>query len=104
MVSSEQFHEVGRSVNRRVQAIKETAEAFEMSELSQKLSATRSRGRMGKTLIKAGVALIAVPDPITDIPGGALVVAGVAISKFKDCVGIQDLKEEVVKTFSNLRI
>lgn len=104
MVMPGSLHVLHESVKRRAATAVDVAVAMDMTEVSDRLSATRKRGHAGKTLIKAGVALIAIPDPISDVPGAALALTGVAIAKFSDCVGIQDLKDEVAKTLSELSI
>jgi len=68
-------------------------------ELTRELRSTRKlwRGGNNSTLIKVGLALIALPDPtISDIIGSALVAAGLIQLKMKH----SDLHvEDVYKTF-----
>jgi len=73
-----------------------------MCELTKELQSTRKLWRKGNNsiLIKAGLALIAFPDPIlSDILGAGLVAAGLIQTKIKNSVLHV---EDVYKTFPQL--
>jgi len=70
-----------------------------MRELSRELQSTQKLWRKGNNpvLIKAGLALIAFPDPtISDIVGSALIAAGLIHMKMKNSTLHM---EDVYKTF-----
>lgn len=79
-------------------------------ELTRELRSTRKLWREGSnsTLIKAGLALIALPDPtITDIIGSAMVAAGLIQLKTKNsALHVEDVYKtfpQVLKELSSLR-
>jgi len=52
--------------------------------------------------MKAGIALIAVPDPITDVPGIIMVAGGYIISRLWEANGITDIQKELRKTIASI--
>ncbi|MEM3637169.1 MAG: hypothetical protein QXX17_04110 [Conexivisphaerales archaeon] len=94
--------ELKRHVRRRADTYREVANAIDMTDAARDLKRTKGKGRLGKTLMKAGVALIAVPDPITDVPGIIMLAGGYVISKFWESPGINDLAKELRTTLEKL--
>jgi|SRR5579875_41112 hypothetical protein len=87
---------------RRTLAYRDLANSLEMSDVSRKIARMKGRGKIARGLIKAGIALIAVPDPITDVPGIIMVAGGYIISKIWEANGISDIPKELRKTLSSL--
>jgi len=100
-VNTEEAKDLAEILNRLSKSRKETADTINgvMQGFTKELRSTQKLWRKGKNsfLIKAGLALIAFPDPtITDILGSALVAAGVVQLKVK---GSALYVEDVYKTF-----
>jgi len=80
---------------------KETANV--MSELTRELKLSKHlwKKNNGSSLVKVGLTLIAIPDPliVTDVVGAALVTAGVIQTKVKNS---KLHVEDVYKTFPKI--
>lgn len=64
---------------------------------------TMKRSSPGKEMFKIGVALTFLPEPVTVIPGVPLMLAGLAISRMKSSIGIQDVASELLESYQALR-
>jgi len=100
-VNTEEAKDLVELLNRLGTSRKETANMINavMQGFTKELSTTQKLWRRGNNsfLIKAGLALIALPDPtITDIFGSALVAAGILQLKMKSSTLHM---EDVYKTF-----
>jgi hypothetical protein len=95
--------EVKNNILRRTRNIAEVMSAVDISSIMPRLRGVGRRRSVGKRVIKAGLALMAVPDPVTDVPGAALIAAGVVMSKYCDCVSIDDLSREMTGLTRSLR-
>jgi len=101
-VMEKQIQEVKAHAERRALAYRDLATSLDMSDVKKTISRTRGRGKIAKSLIKAGIALIAVPDPITDVPGIVMVAGGYIISKLWESNGISDITKELRKTLTSI--
>lgn len=81
---------------------KEVASSMDTSLSIEMMKRMKGRGKFGKKMIKAGIALIAVPDPITDVPGVMLVAAGYLAERFWSSYGFEDVSKELRKTMQIL--
>jgi hypothetical protein len=94
--------EIKSHAKRRASAYRDLANSLDMNDVSRKIARTKGRGKIGKSLMKAGIALIAVPDPITDVPGIIMVGGGYIISRLWEANGITDIQKELRKTIASI--
>lgn len=99
----QELDKIKAHLTRRADSYIELARALDMKRVESSIKQTRGRGGIGKKMIKAGIALIAVPDPITDIPGLFLLAGGYLASKFWESAGIDDIRRELNRALSCLK-
>lgn len=63
----------------------------------------RRRSSLGKKMLKTGLALTILPEPITVIPGVPLMVAGLAVDRTRSSIGLQDVSKDLHASFKELR-
>ena len=64
----------------------------------------RERPKVGRKMVKIGTAMVLTPEPFGDIPGGILILGGLAMAKYRDPTGLADLKPNLRKFFSEFEL
>ncbi|MDG6940204.1 MAG: hypothetical protein JRN39_07375 [Nitrososphaerota archaeon] len=100
----EEAKEMKSHVRRRLGAAKDLRAATDMGDVRTSVGRLKGGGKLGRKLTKAGMALIAIPDPVTDVPGAVMVASGLAISRLKDSASLSDIQQEVKRIADALRL
>lgn len=98
--------DAARSVRRRASVGAEVAAALDTRMVARHVERLTKPKSPGKTMKKAGVALIAAPDPVTGVAGVALVASSVALRK-KDPASLGTIAQEtrkILREIQSLRI
>jgi hypothetical protein len=91
------------SIKRVVAAKSAVASSLDASELKANVNRLSKPGSPASAMKKAGLALIvATPDPVTAVPGVALIAASYA-SKKNDPAKLDDLAVEAKKIFRDVQ-
>ena len=91
------------SLTRLRETKRSVASSVDTKDVSRHLTRVSKPGSPSSTLKKAGVALIVVtPDPITAVPGVALIAASYA-TKRKEPAKLDDLAVETKKILSEIQ-
>src|SRR5579875_232983 len=104
------FKDGSRSARREARFLREFSERVQDSafplrvkETSESLKGlTRQRRNYGDSLIKAGVALLVIPDPITDAAAIPVLAAGKLLSS-RQSSNLKDVYNNLSKSLSNLK-
>ncbi|MDA4120949.1 MAG: hypothetical protein OK404_00905 [Thaumarchaeota archaeon] len=89
------------SLSRRADSKAEVASATNPAPVLRKIRTLTKPGSPTSTMRKVGVALIAAPDPITGIPGVALVASSYLL-KSKEPATLANLAQETRKVLRDL--
>jgi hypothetical protein len=96
-------HSVAESLTRVAEARSSVAESVDTSKVKSHISKLSNPGSPSSAMRKAGVALIVgIPDPITAVPGVALLAASYA-SKRRDPTRLDDLAAETRKILRDIQ-
>ena len=94
---------VADSVIRINEAKARVASSIDTKHVSQHVAKLSKPGSLSSTLKKAGVALIVgTPDPVTAVPGAALIAASYA-AKRRDPTKLDDLAQETRKILREIQ-
>lgn len=91
-----------KSIARVAKERAETAEAVKSTESVRATRRALKPASMASGMRKAGIALIATPDPITGVPGVAL-LASSFVAKRKEPAGLDHLAKEARKLLRDLQ-
>lgn len=91
-----------KSTERIARDASETACALAMKDVGASVRATTRESKIHSKLRNTGIALLVAPDPITDIPGLALLVASHIVKK-REAVSLNTLSLEFRKTMKELQ-
>ena len=83
-----------------------SSRALDNSEVRSRLAQATNPRTLSGGMKKLGIALVAAPDPITGIPGVALLVSSVAVKR-REPVGVAHLAKEtrkILREMESLRI
>ncbi|MEM3185631.1 MAG: hypothetical protein QXQ39_02985 [Conexivisphaerales archaeon] len=94
---------IEENLKERLPIAMQFAEAMHMEQTKLHIGRLYQKSDIGKKMVKAGIALIAIPDPVTDIPGAAMAVSGAMINRYKSSIAITDLKRELRSMLANLQ-
>lgn len=98
--------EAEESIRRRSKASAEVAAALDAGPVVRHVENLTKPKSPGGTMKKAGIALIAAPDPVTGVAGVALVASAVALRK-REPASLKNLAQEtrkIMREMQSLRI
>jgi hypothetical protein len=90
------------SVGRVVEAQSEVGSKLDLAKFSRSMDALTDPKSPGSTMKKAGVALIAAPEPITGVAGVVLVASSVALRK-NEPASLSSLAQETRKLLREIQ-
>jgi ppGpp synthetase/RelA/SpoT-type nucleotidyltranferase len=90
-----------KSAMRIADCINEVGKSLTMKEVRKAIQDTKKESSLHSKMKKTGLALLAMPDPLTDIPGLALIVAS-HFMKRRESASIMTLSSEIRKTLKDL--
>lgn len=94
---------VADSLSRLSEAKAQAASSIDVAPVSRQMDKLSRPGSPSSTLKKAGVALIvATPDPLTAVPGVALIATSYAVKR-RDPVKLDDLAAETRRILRDLQ-
>lgn len=96
------LHSAAGSFARIAEAKADVAASLETTKVQSHMRGLMKPGSPSSAMKKAGVALIVTPDPITAVPGAALIAASYA-SKRNDPSSIEDLALETKKILRDIK-
>jgi len=96
MVENGFGNDIKVTVLRRTAIARSFMEAINPRPVAQAFHIIKSSNKLGNNMIKVGIAVIAIPDPISDLPGVGLVAMGYALKRVSS-VGLNDLPNEMNK-------
>jgi hypothetical protein len=66
------------------------------------MDVVKEKPKVGGKLVRLGTAVILLPDPFSDVPGGLLLASGIAISKYADALSLKDIKPNLKRALHNI--
>jgi hypothetical protein len=90
------------SVKRTVEDRVDVSSATDMRDVEDRLGQVVHPSSISGGLRKAGIALVAAPEPFTGIPGAALIAASV-VAKRREAVGLSHLAAETRRVLEEIR-
>jgi hypothetical protein len=100
------IHAAAESLTRRAELKSEVASSTDASSVSRHVRQLTKPNSPAKSMKKAGVALIAAPDPVTGVAGVALVASSLVLGK-NEPASLANLAQEtrkVLREIQSLRI
>ncbi|MDG7039330.1 MAG: hypothetical protein JRN37_09330 [Nitrososphaerota archaeon] len=97
MVESRFGDDMKEIIMKRAAIARSFTEAINPRPVTQAFNTIKSSNKLGNNMIKVGIAIIAIPDPISDLPGAGLVVMGYMLKKASS-IGLNDLSCEINRT------
>jgi hypothetical protein len=89
------------SLSRLAREKAEVSKSVDPSHVTRKVEALTKPKSMGGTMKKAGIALLATPDPFTGVPGAALLASSFVLKK-KEPASLANLAAETRKVLRDL--
>ena len=97
MVESRFGDDMKVTVMKRAAIARSVMEAINPKPVAQAFHTVKPSNKLGNNMIKAGITIIAIPDPISDLPGAGLVVMGYMLKRASS-TGLNDLPCEINRT------
>jgi hypothetical protein len=97
------FNEEAKCANDRACFMKEVKSGSQLGYTKEAFKTLKERPKVGKKLVRIGTALVLSPDPFCDLPGGLIVVTGLAMAKFREPSAISDVKPAIKRMLGDLQ-